>query len=449
MLVKSKSNVRSIGELMLNKFQKYYTKYKLLNRTDKLLLAVSGGKDSMVMLNLFMKDKLSFGVLHCNFQLRDEDANNDEKFIRQFCEDHNIDFYSKIFNTKKFAQENGVSIQMAARDLRYNWFEEVRKENSYKYIATAHHKNDVAETMLINLTKGAGLAGLHGISKKRNKVIRPLLCFDSSEIELYVKEQNIQYREDLSNANTKYVRNAIRHNVIPELEKINPAFIETLVTTSNQFSGIEEIVLQKVEDEKKRLFVKEINGFKISIISLNELNPLKTYLYYFLKPYNFNSSDVSDIICGFDGNSGQIYNSTTHQVVKDRNHLLLNERIDVHSEYKEINTVQDIPFQFEVIENTKSLDIVKSSDFAYLDADMIEFPLDIRRWEEGDFFQPLGMKGKKKVSDFLIDNKVSIVDKQYVKVLIQKGEIVWLIGHRISEKYKITPSTKRVLILKK
>jgi len=432
---------------MLEIFQKYYKENQLFNKTDKVLLTVSGGKDSMTMLHLFRSANLLFSVAHCNFNLRGEEANKDEVFIRQYCNENNIEFYSVSFDTNEYAQENGISIQMAARDLRYSWFEKIRKENNYKFIATAHHKNDIAETMLINLTKGTGLAGLHGISNKRDEIIRPLLCFDTAEIATYVKENDVQFRQDQSNSDTKYTRNAIRHNVIPELEKINPAFIDSVVKASVQFSELEEILHQKIEAEKKRLFVKDNKGFKIDIHLLKELSPLKTYLYYFLKPFNFNAADVLDIMNGFAGQSGQVFYSSSHQIVKDRTHLLLNEIVKIESEFLEINSLKDFPFDYELVDITSSFKIKRSSNFAYLDADKITFPLYLRTWVEGDFFQPFGMKGNKKVSDFLIDNKVSVVEKQTVKVLVQNGETIWLVGHRISDKYSVSSSTKRVLQL--
>ena len=432
---------------MIDKFEKYYQVNELFNKADKILLTVSGGKDSMTMLHLFRSANLFFEVAHCNFKLRGEEANKDEAFIRQYCTNNNIEFHSVAFNTNENAQENGVSIQMAARDLRYTWFEEIRKENNFNFIATAHHKNDIAETMLINLTKGTGIAGLHVIRNKRDSIIRPLLCFDSVEIDSYVKENEIQFRQDQSNSDTKYTRNSIRHNVIPELEKINPSFIETVVTASVQFSELEEIVSQKIEEEKRQLFVQDGEGFKIDINLLKELSPLKTYLYYFLKVFNFNAADVSDVINGFEGQSGQVFYSSSHQIVKDRTHLLLNKIVKVETEELEIHSIKDFPFDCDIVNITSDFKIEKSSSFAYLDADKVKFPMRLRTWTEGDFFRPLGMKGNKKVSDFLIDQKVSVVAKKTVKVLVQAEEIVWLVGHRISDKYSVSSSTKRVLKL--
>ncbi|PCJ24908.1 MAG: tRNA lysidine(34) synthetase TilS [Flavobacteriales bacterium] len=432
---------------MLEKFISYYQNNNLFTKTDKILLAVSGGKDSMLLLNLFDQQNLSFGVAHCNFQLRGDDANKDEQFVRQFCANNNITFYTTAFNTQEYATEKGVSIQMAARDLRYNWFERIRQENNYKYIAIAHHKNDVAETMLINLTKGTGLAGLHGIRKKNGNVIRPILCFNSVEIENYVKENNISYREDLSNLDVKYIRNTIRHNIIPELEKINPALIETLNNTANQFLNDEKIISDKIAKEKKQLFIGDGNTLKIEIEALKKLEPLTSYLYYFIRDYGFNSSDVADIIENLEGQSGKTFNSNTHQIVKDREFLILKEIAENVFESIKIKFIEDLPFSYKLIDVTDGFEIETSSQYAYLDADKIQFPMILREWINGDVFQPLGMKGNKKVSDFLIDNKISLINKKRIKVLESGSQILWLVGLRIDDKLKITPSTKKVLLL--
>ncbi len=432
---------------MINKFQKYNEENSLFVEKDKILLAISGGKDSMAMLHLFNEQNLSFGVAHCNFQLRGEDANKDQLFVREYCEENNIPFQTIDFQTQNYANENGISIQMAARGLRYNWFEKNRVNNGYQYIATAHHKNDVAETMLINLTKGTGLAGLHGISNKNKKVIRPLLCFTRNEIDDFVNSNSIAFREDISNADTKYTRNLIRHQILPELEKLNPAIIETLNIEANQFLGDEKIIEDKIKMDKQRLFIPKGNGFKIEIQELKKLTPLTSYLYYFLRDYNFNIANVKDIISGLGNQSGKKYYSSTHQIIKDRDFLLLNGIEHLSKEIIKINSLADLPFEYNLVETNPALNIEKSNRFAYLDLDKIEFPLTLRVWKEGDSFRPLGMKGNKKVSDFLIDNKISILDKKNVKVLVQNNSIVWLEGFRIDDKFKITSKTKRALIL--
>jgi len=432
---------------MINKFEKYYRKNNLFTETDNVLLTVSGGKDSMAMLILFINSKLLFGVAHCNFQLRGEAANEDQKFIKLFCKGNDIPFHTIDFETQEYATKNVISIQMAARDLRYSWFEKIRIDNNYSCIATAHHKNDVAETMLINLTKGTGLAGLHGIRNKNQKVIRPLLCFTRKEIENFIIESKVTFREDLSNADTKYTRNLIRHKVLTELETINPAIVETLNVEANQFLGDEKIIEDKIKMDKERLFIPLNDGFSIEIKELKKLSPLTSYLFYFLRDYNFNASDITNIIDGLDTQSGKTYISSTHQIIKDRKSLLLNKLENDSTSNSIINFIEDFPLSYEVIENITDLKIEKSNKYAYLDFDKIQFPILLRNWEQGDSFKPLGMKGNKKVSDFLIDNKVSLLEKKRVKVLEQNNEIIWLVGNRIDDRFKITSQTKKVLVL--
>lgn len=432
---------------MTNRFKKYYQENQLFLESEKILLTVSGGKDSMVMLSLFMEGGLSFGVAHCNFQLRGDDANKDQTFVEEFCQLYSIPFYTVNFETQEFADEKGISIQMAARDLRYSWFEKIRVKHQYNYIATAHHKNDVAETMLINLANGTGIAGLKGISNKKGKIIRPLLCFNRNDVESFVTNHKVPYREDDSNKDTKYTRNLIRHQLLPTLEKINPAIIETLNSEAFHFLGDEQIIADKVSSEKERLFIKNRNGFKIEIDALKGLSSLKSYLYYFLREYNFNSADVDDLVNGLDGQSGKKYTSSSHQIIKDRSFLFLNELEMFKEDIVTINGIEEIPFNTEVINDVAGLTIKKLKNLAYLDVDKIEFPLTLRLWQNGDSFQPLGMNGKKKISDFLIDNKISILDKQRIKVLESKGEIIWLVGERINDRYKITSKTKKALIL--
>jgi len=432
---------------VLNKFQKYNQENKLFNPTDKMLLTVSGGKDSVAMLHLYQQANLSFGVAHCNFQLRGEAANKDQNFVQEFCKHNAIPFHTIAFQTQNYATEKGISIQMAARELRYDWFEKMRIAGGYKYIVTAHHKNDVAETMLINLAKGTGLAGLHGISKKKRNVIRPLLCFTRNEIDDFINQHKIAYREDVSNADTKYTRNLIRHELIPALEKINPTLIQTLNIEANQFLGDEKIISDKIKLEQQRLFIPFKDGFKIEIQELKKLSPLQSYLYYFFRPYNFNSANVTDIIEGLDNQSGKIYNSSSHQIVKDRAFLFLNSLGEIAIEKTLIKGIANLPFKSKVMAHDRNLKIERSNNHAYLDLDKIQFPLVLRGWKHGDAFKPFGMKGNKKLSDFLIDRKFSILEKKSVQVLEQNGQIIWLVGHRIDDRFKITAKTKQVLIL--
>lgn len=436
---------------MLQKFTTYYKKHNLFKQSDKILLAVSGGKDSMAMLQLCIDSKLNFGVSHCNFNLRGADSDADEQLVKVVCEKHKIPFYQNSFDTINYAAEKGISIQMAARDLRYNWFEEIRITNGYKFIATAHHKNDVAETMLINLAKGTGLSGLHGIKNKSGNVIRPIIDFTIEEIEAYVQDNNIEFREDLSNFDNKYTRNGIRLDVIPLLEKINPNVIESLNQTATYLYDSELILEEKIKEEfDKCAEIKEGNIF-IDVPQLKELAPLRTYLYYFIKDYGFNASDVRDIIDSLNEQSGKQFLSKTHQLIKDRNQLILT-KLDVEEQKVTIiNSIDEFiknDFTIELCSYSKDFKIQASSQYAYIDVDKIQFPLTLRNWKKGDVFQPLGLKGKKKVSDFFIDSKVDLITKQQTKLLTQNNQIIWVVGYRIDDTFKISESTKKVLVIK-
>lgn len=437
---------------MLLTFQNYIKSNQLFQPTDKILLAVSGGKDSMVMLNLFVAAKINIGVAHCNFQLRENAADEDENFVKQTCQQLNIPFHSIKFNTAEYAEEHKISTQMAARELRYRWFEEIKNTRQYDYIATAHHQDDVAETMLINLTKGSGLSGLHGIKAKNNHIIRPLLCFTSDEIQQYIKNNNIAFKEDQSNASVKYVRNKIRHEVLPKLAEINPNIIETLNKAAAHFLATENILMQKIDAEKKRCFTFENELVKINIEYLQELDPLTTYLYYFLSPYHFNFDDCEQISLSLNGNSGKQFLSTTHQLIKDREFLLLSLTTEKQPEPIIIHTINDfaespINIKFELIEN-KNITFKIAKNIAYLNADKIVFPLCLRKWREGDSFTPFGMKGKKKLSDFFIDEKFSILEKEATWLLCNNNEqIVWVVNSRTDDNFRVNEQTKTILLL--
>lgn len=437
---------------MIKKFEKYYQKNELFAKTDNILLTVSGGRDSVVMVHLFHQAKLNFGIAHCNFKLRGKEADKDEKFVKDLAEKLNMPFYTVSFNTKEFAYENKISTQMAARELRYHWFEEIRTKNNYQFIATAHHKNDVAETLLINLTKGTGLSGLHGIASKKDKIIRPLLCFNRNEIDNYVESNKIKCREDKSNEETKYVRNKIRHNVIPELEKINPSFIETIFNETQQFSELEQLLETKINEDKKKCFTIQDENIEIDIQKLIELKPLKTYLFYFLKPYGFNVDDVIDVINSFEKQSGKKFLSNTHQLIKNRNKLIISILKNIENKEFEVKTLKDfslLPFNLnaKIVLKETLKSIKKDKNFAYLNADKINFPLSIRKWKTGDKFKPFGMKGVKKLSDFFIDEKLSLLEKENVWLLTSNNKIVWVVGFRIDDDYKLSSKTKNALFL--
>ncbi|MCX6295658.1 MAG: tRNA lysidine(34) synthetase TilS [Bacteroidetes bacterium] len=447
---------------MLNSFISSIEKEKLFNRTEKILLTVSGGIDSIIMCELFHKAGLKFGIAHCNFNLRDEESNDDEIFVKELAEKYKVQFHSVIFNTTAFAKKNKLSIQIAARQLRYNWFEEIREQFSYKYIATAHHQDDSIETFFINLIRGTGIAGLHGILPKQGKIIRPLLFADKEEIISFAKKNKLEYREDSSNRSDKYVRNKIRHKLIPLLKELNPNIHQTISHDIKLLSNVEKVYKKEISDQHSKIIKKEKNSFHISIARLKKLNPLEPYLFEFLFPLGFNSSTVDEITTCLDGQSGKQFFSSTHRLIKDREFLLiepLNPKTRIKKTIvrplelpekkflikKNQKTIKLEGFEIRLSSiNVKDHQLQLTKDFANLDLEKLEFPLEVRKWNKGDSFFPLGMKNKKKLSDFFIDNKIPVNQKEKTWLLTSKDKIVWVIGLRIDDRFKITDKTKKI-----
>ncbi len=362
-------------------------------------------------------------------------------------------FFRKDFNTTEIARERGISIQMAARDLRYEWFEEVRKDQKYNLIATAHNLDDVLETFFINLSRGTGIRGLSGIPPKTGRIIRPLLFASREDIIEYARENGLSYREDSSNASEKYLRNKIRHKLLPMLEEQNASFRKSLMETISKLAETEKIFTEQMEDQKKKLLVYNKERILIPIADLKALESIKTILFEILSEYNFGSSTIEDIYKSLDSSPGKQFFSSSHRLVKDRDDLILTALVDdekrkYYLELEESQVYDPVDLEWLVIENTETFDIPKDSNIACLDYDLLEFPLILRHWEKGDFFQPFGMKGMKKLSDFLIDNKVSIPDKENTWILAMGQKILWVLGHRIDERFRITEDTSKVLMLK-
>jgi tRNA(Ile)-lysidine synthase len=438
---------------MIKRFEKYYINEFLFSKTDRILLAVSGGRDSVAMVYLFHQAQVHFGIAHCNFKLRGKESDIDEQFVSDLAKKLKVPFFTTSFDTKTYAKKNKLSTQMAARELRYQWFSAIKEKNKFQYIATAHHKNDVAETLLINLTKGTGLSGLHGIKSKVGDVIRPLLCFNRTEIDAFIEGNKLPFREDQSNAETKYVRNKIRHKIIPELEKINPSFVETIFNETQHFEELEQLLESKINEDKKTCWKTLNNGtIEIEIDKLLRLKPLRTYLYYFLKPYGFNADDVSDVINSLDKQSGKQFYSSTHQLIKDRTKLILTTIQTNDKEEFTIEKIDDfniLPFVLNVklFSKEQFTTIKKNKKVAYLNADKIKYPLVLRKWKTADKFRPFGMKGTKKLSDFFVDEKFSLVEKENTWILASTNKIIWVVGHRIDEDFRISEKTKTILQL--
>lgn len=437
------------NKTLIQAFKEYNAAKKLAGPKKRVLLTVSGGIDSMVLCHLFSAVRYPFAIAHCNFQLRGDEANGDEALVKTLEEAYGVTVFVKRFDTKAYAEEKGLSIQLAARELRYTWFEELRKEHQMDNIATAHHLNDNIETILFNLTKGTGIRGLRGIPVKQGKIIRPLLFASREEIETYAKENNIAYREDSSNASDKYTRNKIRHNIIPLLKEINPALEQTLGEKIELFTELEEMYTKSIGKETKQLFLPRRNDIYIPILKLKKVKNAGSVLYEYLKDYGYNNEQVEDILASVDGTPGKQFITTQARIIKDRQFFILTKLPEQDITAKLINEGD-----MEVVLGDRKLIIKKGEDIkttpdksiAYLDAAKLEFPLIVRRWKQGDYFYPFGMKmKKKKLKKFFVDEKVSLAEKENVWVVESNQRIVWVAGYRIDERFKVSEQTKQTL----
>ena len=437
---------------MLSAFQKHLS--SLVSNPEKrnFLLAVSGGVDSVVMAELFQKASYKFGVAHCNFQLRGIESDGDELFVKGVAASSGASFYVKHFDTTAFAKKQKLSIQMAARDQRYGWLKEIAEKHKYDYIVIAHHSDDAIETFFINLLRGTGLAGLHGINAEHGNVIRPLLCFSRQEIEDYAKEHKLKWREDSSNASDKYERNKIRHHLLPELKKINIDASRAIQHTIENLKDVEFVYRRGIKEEAKKLITVKGDKVLFSIKDLQQLQFAYIYIYEELKKYGFNYTQAKEIIQSLKGQSGKVFLSPTHRITKDRTHLIL-EKISESKEplgklKSDTRTYQNEVFALKISVKLRPAGFKPpvSKNIGCLDYEKLQFPLTIRKWEKGDKFHPLGMQKPKKISDFLIDNKISLADKEVVYVLVSGNDIAWVIGYRIDDRFKIGSATKKLYI---
>ena len=443
--------------LPLDQFLAFINQNKLFNPSDRILLAVSGGRDSVLLAHLFNAANFSFGMAHCNFGLRGQESDSDQAFVKDLADKLGVPFYGTRFDTEKFAKANSISTQMAARELRYNWFEQLRGEYSYHYVAIAHHLNDTAETILLNLVRGTGISGMHGILPKRGNIIRPMLFLTANEIETIIRENNICYREDSSNTSPKYVRNKIRLEVIPKLKEINPKLEDTFEQNSIRFSQLEEFLHLQVEKLRAEIFKPSGSGsVSISLEKLKELQPRKLLIYELFKNYGFSDAVLSDLVSSWDGQPGKTFESASHLLILDRGELLLikkdKEQVDEVVFIDEDEAALRVP-EFTLIYQRKCVEKVKigaNINTAFIDADLLQFPLKLRQWEKGDYFFPFGMKGRKKLSDYFINLKIPLSDKKKIKILENgNGDVIWVVGYRSDDRYKITGQTKKVYIFEK
>ena len=404
----------------------------------------------MVMEHLFRQAQFQYALAHCNFKLRGTDSDEVQQWLQKFAADNGITFYTTSFETAEYAATHQVSTQMAARELRRNWFADLLVKYKYDHIATAHHLNDSIETVIFNLAKGTGIKGLKGIVPARDQYIRPLMFANRKTISDYAAEHKISWREDSSNKSVKYKRNLIRHKVIPELKKINPALEQTFSFTSERIAAAEQIYRTVVDQLKKTLLKKTDYGFEIDKSKLQSISESKIVLFDLLEDFGFNYRQVSDISRSLDGQAGKHFYAEKFELVIDRKALLIsrieeatNEQMILVEEDREHVKTSTRLITFEKIDRDK-VTFDDDDNTAFIDLDRIQLPLIIRPWQPGDHFQPLGMPHKKKLSDFMIDKKIPLNLKKQVLLLVSAHDVVWVVGHRIDDRFKITEQTEHV-----
>ncbi len=416
----------------------------------KFLLAVSGGMDSMAMAHIFLQLNILFEVAHCNFQLRGHDADLDEKLVQDWCKKNNIKYSVVHFDTKEYCDANKVSIQVGARDLRYAYFNTICKEHALDIIATAHHKNDTIETFLFNIMRGTGIAGLSSIPAVNKNIVRPMLDISKKEIEHYVKENVIAYREDSSNAKNDYTRNKIRNELLPLMQQIVTNVEDRIADTIQISKEVEQLYTQQVNTQLKKIIQQKGIDIYIPIKKITKLEPLRTLLWELVKPFNYSPKQVVDILSLLTASTGKYVASKSHFCIKHRDFLILTsvqptetEFVLIQAEDKEIET-QNFALKIKQHKNIPAT-FENSNEVLVVDAGKIEFPLVLRKWKQADYMYPLGMTKKKKIARILIDSKMPMHEKNNCWVLESNKKIVWLCGIRMDERYKITKQTKNLL----
>ena len=431
---------------MKNKVQNYITGKSLFSKEDKLILGISGGADSVCLMQLLLALDYKFELAHCNFNLRGKESDEEESFVKELARRYQLKLHVKHFDTQNYANENKVSVQMAARDLRYAWFYDLLLSENAKYIAIAHHANDDIETFFIKLVRGSGLKGLLGIKAKIDSIVRPLMAVSRAEIEQFLKKNDISFREDSSNTSLKYLRNKIRHELMPLLTEMNPSIQKTISDEIKILEGVAEVYYKQIERIKKEMIQNEEATIQLKISDLLALKPINNYLYELLKPYGF--STIDRIVESLKGQSGKQFFSSTHKLLVDREFIFISE-LDIKQ--NELIIIQEttnsikipIHLNFSKSDNIKWKDDLSS---AQVDFEKLQFPLTLRKWKDGDKFSPLGMKTFKKLSDFFIDNKFSLLEKKKQWLLCSGKDVVWVVGHRIDNRYKLESKTKKVYI---
>ncbi|RAV30159.1 tRNA lysidine(34) synthetase TilS [Sinomicrobium soli] len=408
-----------------------------------LLVAVSGGIDSVVLARLCHTAGLKMALVHCNFHLRGEDSNGDEDFVRALAEELGVPVFTTSFRTEEYAAARGISIQIAARELRYDWFGKVLDAEGYDYLLTAHHADDMLETFLINLSRGTGIEGLAGIPAVNGKIARPLLPFSREQLFGYLQENGWTWREDGSNADTKYLRNRIRHRVVPELKQLSQGFLEQFGRTQRHLRECEQILEGHMDAVRDRVFFRKGERWTVAVDDLKALDPKETYLYYLFREFDFPVDEIRKLLYAM---SGKFIVSDKYVMLKNREELIITPQKEREKRQYEIppgtrEIFTPVHLQFLEGEATGK----SSANTAMIDKDKLKYPLVLRKWEKGDYFYPLGMTNRKKVSKFFKDERFSVFDKEDTWLLCSGKDIVWIVGHRLDDRFKVAPDTGNIL----
>jgi tRNA(Ile)-lysidine synthase len=429
---------------MFSKFQNHIVSNFPFLQQAKILVAVSGGLDSMVLLELLFHSKLDIAVAHCNFQLRDLESEGDEDFVKSYCSKNSINGFFQKFDTRKFAEDEKLSIQLAARKLRYEWFYELLEKEHFDFVLTAHHLDDQLETFLINFSRGTGLDGLCGIPSLHDKIVRPLLIFSRAEIETFANENQLKWREDSSNASDKYLRNKIRHQVVPILKELNPSFLDSFENTLQNLNQAQSLVDDASRIVYRKVVKEDENQKIIDLKELLQLSNYQAYLFQWLSPFGFSAwQDIYDLVYA---QSGKQILSEHFRVVKNRDTFILEPKTVNNSDEYFINE-KDKQLNFPLKLRFCELSDLSISDAKtiFVDSKLVKFPLLLRKWKEGDYFYPFGMNGKKKVSKFFKDEKFSLPKKETTWLLCSENKIIWIVGERMDDRFKITEHTQTIL----
>lgn len=427
---------------ILQRVEMYISQNIPLNKTDKILVGLSGGADSVALLSILKELGYSCIAAHCHFGLRGAESDRDRDFAEAVSKQLQVPFVEVKFDTLNYAAQKKVSVEMACRELRYEWFEQQRNIFACRYLAVAHHRDDSVETVLINLIRGTGIAGLTGIAPINGAVIRPLLSLSRLEIEEYLTSARLSHVTDSTNAENIYVRNRIRNRILPLMKNINPSVYDAITSTATHLREAEIIYREAVNGIISEVVEEREGVIYIDMERLMQHSAPRTILYEIVKPYGFITSQLDDIIMSFNESSGKRFFSSTHRIIKDRKYLICSEvgREDNHAVYYPAEQMLDI----NIIQAEELPPFTRNKNCAYFDADKLPPDLIIRRWRTGDKFMPFGMRGTQKLSDYFTTHKYSILQKEQAWLMVADNDILWIVGERQSDKYKVTPETKRV-----